>query len=524
MQNKYKGYVHLFKENLLPIFIFDEHGTIKEANCIALKLFQLDEINLSNYNFFDLFNLKSSFAKNKNRKRFVVEIEINNKKRYFDIKIGATIKEEKKYFYAMIDDITEFKELENALKKVYKENKLIINSINAILICLDKNRIIYKWNKEAENVLEIPSEKAIGKDIRKLEIDWDIDIIEKNITNIKNKSIHIDEINFIDKNSKVKKLAFTIYPIIDRDKTNGYLLLGKDITEKKIMESQLIHLQKLEAIGELAAGIAHEINTPVQYVYGNLSYIKDTIINVLELVSEYKKLFTQCVEISSLNKELIEKINKKEEELDVDFLIKDLPNALDESIQGLERVIKIVKSMRKFSHSGNQKDKFFDINASIKDTIEISRNVWKYHSDVKLELDENIPLAYGNPDEINQVLLNVIVNAAHAITEKVTSMNLQEKGQITIRTLRKDDMIEIQIQDTGTGIPKEIRDKIFDPFFTTKEVGKGTGQGLYLSYNIIKKHNGKIFFETEEGKGTTFYIQLPIIEEEQSMENYKDLI
>ncbi len=264
-----------------------------------------------------------------------------------------------------------------------------------------------------------------------LDLNWNIDKIKEDLINIKDKPIHLDEINFIDKNFNVKKLAFTSYPIINKNELNGYLLLRKDITQKKIMESQMLHFQKLEAIGELTAGIAHEINTSIQYVYGNLGYIKDTIISVLNLVSDYKKLVTQSVEQVSLSNELIDKINQKEQELDIDFLMDDLPNALDENIQGLERVIKIVRSMRKFSHSGNQEDNFFDINESIKDTIEISRNVWKYHSDINLELDQNIPHVYGNADEINQVLLNIIVNAAHAITEKIASMTLQQKGQIT---------------------------------------------------------------------------------------------
>lgn len=523
MKNRDNYYYHLFKDNLIPIVIFDEQGIINEVNYAAIKMFQLDENELSNYNFFHMLNIKRDFYKNKLKRRFTTHIYKNNFKRYLDITIGDIKIEAKQYYYATIDDITEFKELEQALKNTFKENELIINSINAILICLDQDKNIYKWNREAENVLEIPTENAIGENITKLNIQWDIEKIEENLNKAKDKPIHMDEINFIDKNSNVKKLAFTIYPIIDMKETRGYLLLGKDITQKKIMESQLIHFQKLEAIGELAAGIAHEINTPVQYVYGNLSYIKDTIVNVLELVSEYKKIVSDCLKTSTSKNDFIEKVKEKEQEVDVDFLVEDLPNALDESIQGLERVIKIVRSMRRFSHSGEAEEKFFDINASIEDTIEISRNVWKYHSDIKLELDENLPPVFGNPDEINQVLLNIIVNAAHAITEKVTSMNLQEKGLITIRTLKKDNMVEIQIQDTGTGIPKTIRDKIFDPFFTTKEVGKGTGQGLYLSYNIIKKHNGNIFFETEEGKGTTFCIQLPI-KEAESFEENEDLI
>ncbi len=234
------------------------------------------------------------------------------------------------------------------------------------------------------------------------------------------------------------------------------------------MESQLVHAQKLEAIGELAAGIAHEINTPVQYVYGNLSYIKDTFLNLLELIGLYRNVLESLDREEIEVNELLDSVRRKEEEMDVDFLKEDLPNALDESIQGLERVIEIVRSMRDFAHSGSQEKKLFDVNKAIKDTINISRNVWKYHSEIKLELDENLPPVIGYGDEINQVILNIIVNAAHAITEKVTKSKSDEKGLITIKTCKKDNMVEIQIKDTGCGIPKKIRDKIFDPFFYNK--------------------------------------------------------
>lgn len=527
-----KFYLHLFKDNMRPMVIFDHNKVIKDINLSACTFFNINNQEAKNKDLFELIQVddkKKSFLwdhiKNKKRRRLLIDCLINNRKKYLDISVGEIFLKGTFYFYACISDITELKEIEQELKKAYSENELIINSINSILISIDFEKCIFRWNKEAENLFEIPAEKAIGYKLMDLNINWEIDKILNVLDNCKKDSKHLSDITFIDKDGNVRILAITIYPIIKNANLQGYLILGKDITEKKIIESQLVHSQKLEAIGGLAAGIAHEINTPVQYVYGNITYLKDILLNILALMEKYKIAISQISNNKDLiDNDLIKEILEKEQDIDIKFLQEDIPNALDESIQGLEQVIQIVKSMRDFSHPGKREKKLFDVNKAIEDTITISRNVWKYHSEIKLELAQDLPPVYGYGDEINQVLLNIIVNAAHAITQKVEESSSEEKGIITIRTLQKQDLVEIQIQDTGTGIPEQIRDKIFDPFFTTKEVGKGTGQGLYLAYNIIKKHNGRIFFESQVGKGTTFYIQIPVAESSQENMDLEELI
>ncbi|GAB6887877.1 hypothetical protein JCM13304A_13750 [Desulfothermus okinawensis JCM 13304] len=519
-------YQYFFKDHLQPMIIFDKEGIIKDVNRSACLLFHQNEDYFTGRNILNTFlgdqnKLINEYWKaiiEKQRRRFYFKYLLGVKKKYLDIQVGNIILNKKEYFLAVINDITQLKEIEIELKNAYNENEIIINSIHSIFIHIDNDCIVKRWNKEAEEAFNIPKNKAIGEKIDKLQIEWDIKALISTIKSVKDQSKHLSDINFIDPEGNVRILALTIYPMSKNGQIIGHLLLGKDITEKKVMESQLVHAQKLEAIGELAAGIAHEINTPVQYVYGNLSYIKDTFLNLLELIGLYRNVLESLDREEIEVNELLDSVRRKEEEMDVDFLKEDLPNALDESIQGLERVIEIVRSMRDFAHSGSQEKKLFDVNKAIKDTINISRNVWKYHSEIKLELDENLPPVIGYGDEINQVILNIIVNAAHAITEKVTKSKSDEKGLITIKTCKKDNMVEIQIKDTGCGIPKKIRDKIFDPFFTTKEVGKGTGQGLYLAFNIVKKHNGNLFFESEEGVGTTFYIRLPIAKEDTSSE------
>lgn len=199
----------------------------------------------------------------------------------------------------------------------------------------------------------------------------------------------------------------------------------------------------------------------------------------------------------------------------VNLYIKEIPNAIEESLAGVERVRKIVLAMREFSHPSQKEKKLADINHGIETTVTISRNEWKYIAELDLELDPDLPLVNCQIDEINQVILNMIVNSSQAIQE-VVDQSPGQKGRISIRTINKNDWICIIITDTGNGIPDTIKDRVFDPFFTTKGVGKGTGQGLYLAHNIIvNKHNGCISVESEAGKGTTFIIELPVNRQEQ---------
>lgn len=271
------------------------------------------------------------------------------------------------------------------------------------------------------------------------------------------------------------------------------VLIFLDISKQKAVEQQLTHAQKLESIGSLAAGIAHEINTPIQYIGDNLAFLHDGF----EVLSETIALLDKCVE----NCEEIDRDN-------LEFIKEEIPGAIDQSIDGTKRVATIVRAMKKFSHIDEDERQLFDINSGIQSTVTISKNEWKYVADMDLQLDSNLSEISGFPSELNQVFLNLIVNAAHAIENVVAGT--EEKGKICIRTWETDQTIEVTVSDTGSGIsPKNVQ-KIFDPFFTTKEVGKGTGQGLSIAYGIVvEKHKGRISVKSDLGKGTTFSISLP---------------
>ena len=300
------------------------------------------------------------------------------------------------------------------------------------------------------------------------------------------------------------------YPVRDEQgNVRGAVESTLEITEGKRQQRQDTQEQKLQSIGQLAAGIAHEINTPTQYVGDNTRFLQDAYGGLTGVLGKYAELLRAHKE-GSITPELVADIEGAAKKADLDYLNEEIPRAFEESLQGIERVSKIVKSMKAFAHPDSGEKTPTDINDSIESTITVSRNEWKYVADMVTDFDLDLPLVPCLPGEFNQVVLNMIVNAAHGIAG-VVGDGSSGKGKITVSTCRNGDWAEIRISDTGTGIPEEHRAKIFDPFFTTKEVGKGTGQGLAIAYDVIaEKHGGTITFDTEDGRGTTFVVRLPI--------------
>ena len=259
----------------------------------------------------------------------------------------------------------------------------------------------------------------------------------------------------------------------------------------------------------MAAGIAHEINTPTQYLGDNTRFLKVALGKLQKVLLKYNDLLTAAKQ-NTLTKQLIAEVEAEIEKNKMEYILEQIPQAIEDSLNGIERVGKIVKAMKEYSHPGGDEKTPVDINKALENTITVCCNEWKYHANMEKNLDPGLPLVPCLPGELNQVFLNMIVNAAHAIADTVEE-DSGKKGVIRVGTHYHGNCAEITISDTGTGIPNEYRSKIFDPFFTTKRVGKGTGQGLAISYNVvIEKHGGSITFDTEEGKGTTFVIRLPI--------------
>jgi len=280
--------------------------------------------------------------------------------------------------------------------------------------------------------------------------------------------------------------------------------------EKLELESKLFSARKLEAVGQLAAGIAHEINTPAQYVNSNLGFLSDALDDIESLLTTLWTLLVQAHEQGTLDEKLFQELEAAYTTAEWQFLKEEMAPALAQSEEGIRRITSIVSAMKNFSHPGSGKRELADINSGIESTVTIARNEWKYKAEMELLLDEKLPPVPCYYDELNQALLNMIINSVHAIEESHTKDD-QTKGKITIQTARQGEWVEIRLSDTGSGMPDEVVDKIFDPFYTTKEQGKGTGQGLTIAHDVIvNKHQGTITVNTELGKGTTFVIRLPL--------------
>ncbi len=270
--------------------------------------------------------------------------------------------------------------------------------------------------------------------------------------------------------------------------------------------------QRLEVVGQIAAGLAHEINTPVQYVGDNVRYVSTEIEKILGLLRGYRKL-GDLIQGDKTLKARYEDLKTTEQREDVEFLFDDIPSALEQTISGIETIAGIVGSLKALVHPGGREVVETDVNEAIDQAVTLSRGEWKKSAKLDLNLEPELPKVSCYSGELNQVLINLIVNAAHAVAEA----NKAGLGRICITSFRYKTSIGIMIEDSGSGIPLEIQHRVFDPFFTSKDVGKGTGQGLAFAHaSIVERSGGTLFFETAEDQGTTFHIYLPIAEDEFS--------
>ena len=405
-------------------------------------------------------------------------------------------------------------------KPTYEELEHLISSLPAVLIGLSKENEIVFWNLTAEKVFETNATDAIGLPLDQCGVDCDWDRIYNGISQSRNKHqpIRIDDIGFRRPGDAQGYLGITIQPLNrDDGRIWDIAIIGADITDRKKLEAPLQQSQKMEAIGQLAAGIAHEINTPTQFVGDNTRFCQDAFDDLIDVIKIYKELL-EAVKSDSLSDELVQNAEERIAESDLDYLEEEIPLAIQHTLKGVDRITKIVQAMKIFAHPGGEEKEPADINREIEKTITISRNEWKYVAELLTDFDETLSFVPCFQAELNQVILNLIVNAAHAIAE-ANKDNPTQLGTIRITTRREKNWAKIYINDTGAGIPEEVRHKIFDLFFTTKEPGKGTGQGLAISHSVIvEKHKGTITLESLEGKGTTFIISLPLASEPEQNE------
>lgn len=315
-----------------------------------------------------------------------------------------------------------------------------------------------------------------------------------------------DEADWLAKDGSIVPVMLSRAPHRDNQGTLlSLVFVGLDLRDRRRLEVELRHAQKLESLGQLSAGVAHEINTPMQFIGDNLHFVSEACQGLLPLIDFAATLAPELEAHDAPEPALT--LRKVVEDADLDFVRERLPKAIERALEGVARVSRIVEAMKAFSHPQSEVGPV-DINRSLTDTLTVARNEYKYVAEVETEFG-TLPRVLCHGGDMNQVFLNLIVNAAHAIEGQVRGT--QNKGLIRIVTGQDGDMALIAISDNGCGIPLAIRHRIFDPFFTTKEVGKGTGQGLSIARSIVvERHGGTLSFASELGQGTTFYVRIPI--------------
>ncbi|WP_306830240.1 ATP-binding protein [Catenuloplanes nepalensis] len=287
----------------------------------------------------------------------------------------------------------------------------------------------------------------------------------------------------------------------EHDGSRSIVFTGRDVSERQRLELELRHAQKLESIGRLAAGIAHEINTPIQFIGDNVRFMQDSFADLVRLWSTYRE-----VAAAAGNPPELHAVDETAEDIEMDYLMEEVPKAISQTLNGVQRVAGIVRAMKAFGHPGGEEKAPANLTEAILNTLVVANNEIKYVADVQTDLAD-LPPVYCHLGDINQVVLNLLVNAAHAIAAADRG-----RGTIRVATRMDGEHVLIEVADTGTGVPPEIADKLFEPFFTTKEVGTGTGQGLPLVRTLVTdRHGGTIDFTSEVGAGTVFTVRLPAL-------------
>lgn len=383
------------------------------------------------------------------------------------------------------------------------------------IITLDFDFEILTFNPAASKIFGLNSTQAIGSKFIDLFKNFDETDLVRFLTSDEYK-IDATEYNAsVDGRDIIVEVTMGI---TRGDDSSSMIAIVRDRTKRKSLEAQLAIAQKMESIGQLSAGIAHEINSPMQYVSDNTHFLKDAFDGIQSLLNKYNQL-TSALSDNGSCQTLLDAIRQEYEDSDLGFILSEVPLAISQTIEGAERVTTIVQAMKVFSHPGETNASLYCLNESVDSTVTVAKNEWKYLADVELDLDPDLPNCVGYPSKINQALLNMVVNAAHAISKRNES-DPDHWGKIKLTTRHDRDSVQLTIEDNGCGIAEENLHHIFDPFFTTKPVGKGTGQGLSITHSIIvETHKGEIDIKSTVGEGTKFTLKIPLGDESSVAQN-----
>jgi len=417
---------------------------------------------------------------------------------------------EVQYFEGFLQDVTELRSSVDRLFESEKKFRGLAETMQQGLVQVGVQGGVTFCNRYFCELVQKQREDIIGLKMDSLVHPGDKDTYLRMLDTVGcGEKIQACDIRWLVSGKHIFSIVTPVMQNEAKEECVGLWLLVMDVTQRKLMEAQLLQTQKMEAIGQLAAGIAHEINTPTQYILNYAWFIKEAIVHIAQAFEGHGILFDRLASDPDLESE-IAAIRVKDEKSQIPLYLEELPSAVEDVLHGLDKIMTIVGSVKQFVHPGHDIMTDVDLNRLVTDTVNLSRNEWKYVAELSMDLDLELPLVRCLGQEIGQVMLNLIVNAAHAISD-AKGNGAVSMGEIHVLTRRDGDWVEIQIRDTGSGMPQHVQEHAFEPFFTTKAVGTGTGQGLFIAHRIVTEvHDGTISFESQSGEGTTFTIRLPL--------------
>lgn len=389
-------------------------------------------------------------------------------------------------------EVRERERAQAALRRAHAENDRILQTLPAALVAVDALDRVLRWNDRAAALLRLPARAALGRPLLSLPLPLPEAPLRDGLRSARERGLplRLPEVEYRHPDGSGGFLELTVNPV-ELEGAPALLLVGTDITEIKTLQESTARARRLESLGQLAAGVAHEINTPLQFLGDNARFLEKAVAELGEALDRTPG--------AAADGELA-------------FLRKECPRALQHTREGLEIVSRIVRSLKHLSHPGSGSRTRVDLAAAVDDVLTLTRNEWKDVATVETRVDPELGPLTGYPGEIRQALLNVVVNAAHAVAERHAKTG--ETGRIAIEAARVEDRLVLRVRDSGTGIAEADRPRVFDPFFTTKPPGRGTGQGLAIVHDaIVEKHGGALRVESQPGRGTVFHLELPLEEE-----------
>lgn len=515
LRDSHYKFRQLIENSTLGIVRIDEDGEIIMANPAMVKMLEYksenEVIKLKSVHLYSSLNNRKKFLQILTREGKISGFEdtlIKGNGELIEVRQSAwAVKDNKNkvvYYDIILEDITEQNQVLKILHESEFKYRMLIDKLSeAVYLSVDgKFEIVNSKFLDLFELNEVElysSEFDLDNYIPKSSLT---DIIEKREKSLdKNESTTSFEITITTKSGIEKEVEVSLSYLNYNGKVAAQGVV-RDLTKVKKQETQIRHLQKMESIGTLAAGIAHEINTPSQFVSDNLSFLRDSFNEIKPILSALKNL--------DARPNSSEEFNNLIENTDIEYLQEEIPLAIDQSIDGVDRIAGIVGAMRDFAHTGPKDKVSADIHKIIQNSITLSKNTWKYIAEIETKFADDLPPLVCQANDINQVIVNMLVNSSHALEDKFGDVD-DMKGKIEIKTNCTEDHIILEIKDNGLGMPEKVIKRVFDPFYTTKDVGKGTGQGLAIAYDIIvTKHGGDIEVSSEEGVGTQFIIKIPI--------------